>query len=61
MYGRLEMTSFLLDKGLNPRAKAQGHDWTPLQALASWTDNPEDAELLISHGADVNEARDDDR
>ncbi len=54
MYGRLEVVKLFIERGANVNEEADGGGWTPLHAVASWSDSAEVAEYLIAHGADVN-------
>jgi ankyrin repeat protein len=54
MFGHLDVVKFLLERGADVNVEAPGGGWTPLGAVAAWSDSAEVAEFLISRGAEPN-------
>lgn len=54
MHGKLGMVKFLIESGGQVNEAAHGGGWTPLDAVASWSDSAEVAEFLIAAGGEVN-------
>lgn len=57
MYGKRDTVQLLLDRGADVNAMANVTGWTPLHAVASWSDDAPVAELLLARGAELNRSR----